>query len=55
MDKLRAEADTRFAGIALTGRRVCFVVDMSGSMKLVDGSHPGPGQVAGGGRTRWPG
>ena len=47
VDKLRAEADTRFAGIALTGRRVCFVVDMSGSMKLLDGSTPAP--------DKWPG
>ena len=32
-DKLKAETDSRFAGIALTGRRVVFLVDISGSMK----------------------
>ena len=40
LDKLQAEADARFAGIALTGRKVCFVVDMSGSMKLLDEKTP---------------
>lgn len=34
--RLQAEADNRFAGIALTGRRVVFLVDMSGSMDRVD-------------------
>lgn len=33
---LQAEVDNRFAGIALTGRRVVFLVDMSGSMERVD-------------------
>ena len=42
LDKLRAETDARFAGIAMTGRRVCFVVDMSGSMKLLDDRTPAP-------------
>jgi len=32
----RAEVENRFAGIALTGRRVVFLVDMSGSMDYVD-------------------
>jgi predicted dithiol-disulfide oxidoreductase (DUF899 family) len=32
----RAEAENRFAGIALTGKRVVFLVDMSGSMDYVD-------------------
>jgi septal ring factor EnvC (AmiA/AmiB activator) len=41
-DRLRAAADNRFAGITLTGRRVIFLVDMSGSMKLVDESTPAP-------------
>ncbi|HTU90616.1 MAG TPA: VWA domain-containing protein [Gemmataceae bacterium] len=34
--RVRAAADKRFAGITLTGRRVLFLVDMSGSMDLVD-------------------
>jgi hypothetical protein len=34
--RTRAAADNRFAGIALTGKRVVFLVDMSGSMELVD-------------------
>jgi predicted nucleic acid-binding Zn-ribbon protein len=34
--RVRAAADNRFAGIELTGRRVLFLVDMSGSMDLVD-------------------
>ncbi len=34
--RVRAEADNRFAGIELTGRRVLFLVDASGSMELVD-------------------
>jgi hypothetical protein len=33
---IQAEAERRFAGIALTGRRVIFLVDMSGSMELID-------------------
>jgi predicted nucleic acid-binding Zn-ribbon protein len=32
----RLAADNRFAGISLTGRRVVFLVDMSGSMDLID-------------------
>lgn len=42
IDRLRTDADTRFAGIATTGRRVCFVVDISGSMKLLDDKTPAP-------------
>ena len=34
--RVRAAAENRFAGITLTGRRVVFLVDMSGSMELVD-------------------
>jgi hypothetical protein len=34
--KFRVAADNRFAGIQLTGRRVIFLVDMSGSMKMTD-------------------
>jgi hypothetical protein len=40
VDKLRIDNDSRFAGIALTGRRVVFLVDTSGSMKLVDDKTP---------------
>ncbi|MCS6850230.1 MAG: VWA domain-containing protein [Gemmataceae bacterium] len=35
-NRLRAAADNRFAGISLTGRKVVFLVDMSGSMELVE-------------------
>lgn len=34
--RVRAASENRFAGMALTGRRVVFIVDMSGSMDLVD-------------------
>jgi uncharacterized protein with von Willebrand factor type A (vWA) domain len=34
--RARADAENRFAGIALTGRRVVFLIDMSGSMDYVD-------------------
>jgi hypothetical protein len=34
--RARAAFENRFEGIALTGRRVIFLVDMSGSMELVD-------------------
>jgi hypothetical protein len=40
--RLRESADNRFAGINLTGRRVVFLVDMSGSMELVDEKTPAP-------------
>jgi hypothetical protein len=40
--RVRAAADNRFAGIALTGRRVVFLVDMSGSMELVDENTAAP-------------
>lgn len=40
--KFKAAADNRFAGIHLTGRRVVFLVDMSGSMKMVDENTPAP-------------
>jgi hypothetical protein len=36
IDRVRAAADNRFAGVSLTGRRVIFLVDISGSMDLVD-------------------
>ncbi|HEY2786958.1 MAG TPA: VWA domain-containing protein [Fimbriiglobus sp.] len=35
-DKLRIDSESKFAGIAMTGKRVVFLVDISGSMKLVD-------------------
>src|SRR5262249_41099665 len=35
-ERVRAAADNRFAGIQLTGRRVVFLGDMSGSMEYVD-------------------
>ena len=41
-DKLRIEQRSRFAGIAMTGKRVVFVVDISGSMKLIDEKTPAP-------------
>src|SRR5262249_39353058 len=34
--RVRAEAENRFAGIELTGSNVVFLVDMSGSMELID-------------------
>lgn len=40
--RVRALVENRFAGIALTGRRVVFLIDMSGSMELVDESTPAP-------------
>lgn len=45
--RARAEAENRFAGIELTGRRVVFVVDVSGSMAYVDAETPAP--------AKWPG
>ena len=38
----RQAADNRFAGIELTGKRVVFLVDMSGSMDLMDEQTPAP-------------
>jgi predicted nucleic acid-binding Zn-ribbon protein len=49
--RVRAAADNRFAGITLTGRRVVFLVDMSGSMELVDENTPAPGKWAEVGNT----
>jgi hypothetical protein len=42
VSRARADAENRFAGIALTGKRVVFLVDMSGSMELVDDNTPAP-------------
>jgi hypothetical protein len=49
--RVRAAAENRFAGISLTGRRVVFLVDMSGSMELVDEDTPAPGKWAEVGNT----
>jgi hypothetical protein len=49
VDALREErarwkttGETRFAGIALTGKRVVFLVDISGSMEMLDDDTPAP-------------
>ena len=47
IDKLRIETESKFAGVALSGKRVVFVVDISGSMKLVNEKSPDP--------NKWPG
>jgi hypothetical protein len=41
-ERVRLAAENRFAGIALTGRRVVFLVDMSGSMNLIDAKTADP-------------
>ncbi len=38
--RVRAAAENRFEGIELSGRKVLFLVDMSGSMELVDEKTP---------------
>jgi hypothetical protein len=43
-DKLRIDSESKFAGIALTGKRVVFLVDISGSMKLTDERTPNAGK-----------
>lgn len=40
--RTRPDAENRFAGLALTGRRVVFLVDMSGSMVYLDDNTPAP-------------
>jgi hypothetical protein len=45
--RARAAIENRFEGIALTGRRVLFLVDMSGSMELVDERTPAPSKWEG--------
>lgn len=45
-DRLRVESESRFAGIAMTGRRVVIAVDVSGSMKEVANGQPDP--------NKWP-
>lgn len=46
-ERVRVAAENRFAGIQLTGRRVVFLVDMSGSMELVDENTPAPAKWSG--------
>jgi von Willebrand factor type A domain len=46
LNKLEIESDQRFAGIALTGKNVVFLVDMSGSMDRTDENTVAP--------TKWP-
>jgi Mg-chelatase subunit ChlD len=46
-DKLKAESESRFAGVAMTGKKVVFVIDISGSMKLIDEKTAA--------RDKWPG
>jgi hypothetical protein len=45
--RIRQAADNRFAGITLTGRNVVFLVDMSGSMELVDEKTEAPEKWSG--------
>ena len=45
--RAQAAAENRFAGIELTGRRVVFLVDMSGSMELLDENTEAPDKWAG--------
>jgi von Willebrand factor type A domain len=45
--RLKAAAENRFEGIQLTGKRVVFLVDMSGSMELTDDRTPDA--------AKWPG
>jgi hypothetical protein len=41
-DQITRDADTKFAGISMTGSRVVFLVDMSGSMDKLDANTPAP-------------
>jgi len=45
--RAKIAAENRFAGLALTGRRVVFLVDMSGSMELADERTVAPGKWQG--------
>jgi hypothetical protein len=49
--RVRAAVDNRFAGITLTGRRVLFLVDTSGSMDLVDENTKAPTKWSDVGKT----
>jgi hypothetical protein len=46
-NRAREAADNRFAGISLTGRRVVFLIDMSGSMDYVDEKTRAPDKWSG--------
>jgi chromosome segregation ATPase len=46
IDKLMIDSENRFAGIAMTGKNVVFLVDMSGSMDMVDENTQAP--------NKWP-
>ncbi len=46
-DKLRIETENKFAGVAMSGKNVVFLIDISGSMKLIDEKTPDP--------NKWPG
>jgi hypothetical protein len=46
LNKIQVEAETRFAGVAMTGKRVVFLVDISGSMAKTDDRTPNP--------AKWP-
>jgi len=45
-DKLRIDSENKFAGIAMTGKNVVFLVDMSGSMERIEEQVPDP--------NKWP-
>jgi predicted nucleic acid-binding Zn-ribbon protein len=47
LGRTRAAAENRFAGITLTGRRVVFLVDMSGSMEYLDEKTTAPDKWTG--------
>jgi len=46
VDKIIRDVENRFAGIAMTGKSVVFVVDMSGSMDKIDLNTPAPNKWA---------
>ena len=46
-DRLRIESENKFAGVAMSGKNVVFLIDISGSMKLIDEKTPDP--------NKWPG
>src|SRR5262249_2169981 len=47
VNKLQIETENKFAGIAMTGKNVVFLIDMSGSMERVDENTTAP--------DKWPG
>jgi hypothetical protein len=46
VDKILRDVESRFAGIAMTGKSVVFVIDMSGSMDKLDLTTPAPNKWA---------